>query len=162
MNRLIEEIDVSIVNLSLELELAVIEHCLQEDRKLYVIEQNFFPFWIQILKTPCFVGFTTYLMFRENTTLLQRLELANQFNQDTYMSSAHVEKDMLKIEHVLTYKNGILSETFIRGCRQYSGGISLFISEYDPCYKVLTRLTESPTQPDDITNDEADKPSAVE
>jgi len=158
MNRLIEEIDVLIVNLSLELERAVIEHRLQEDEKLYVIEQNFFPFWVQILKTPCFVGFTTYLMFRKNTTLLQRLELANQFNQDTYMSSAHVVENMLRIEHVLTYKNGILSETFIRGCRQYSGGISLFISEYDPDYKVLKRLTESATQTDETMNNEADKP----
>ena len=160
MNRLIEETDVSIVNLSLELERAVIEHRLQEDEKLYVIEQNFFPFWVQILKTPCFVSFTTYLMFRENTTLLQRLELTNQFNQDTYMSSAHVVQNMLRIEHVLTYKNGILSETFIRGCRQYSGGISLFISEYDPDYKLLMQLTESATQPDDFTNEEVNNPEA--
>lgn len=143
MNRLIEEIDVTIVNLSLELERAVIEHRLQEDEKLYVIEDNFFPFWLQILKTPSFVGFTTYLMFRKNSTLVQRLELVNRFNQDTYMSSAYVVEDMLRIEHVLTFKNGILSETLIRGCRQFSGGIGLFISEYDPNYQILMRLTES-------------------
>lgn len=156
MNRLIEEINVTAVNLSLELERAVIEHKLQEDEGIYVTEDGWFPFWIRILKSNGFIGFTTYLMLRKNSTTLQRLELANQFNSDTYMSSAYVVEDMLKIDHVLSYRNGMLSETLIRACRQYSGGIGLFITEHDPNYQVLMRLTEAET--DVVVNEVGDKP----
>ena len=156
MNRLIEEINVTAVNLSLELERAVIEHKLQEDEGIYVTEDGWFPFWINILKSKGFIGFTTYLMLRKNSTTLQRLELANQFNCDTYMSSAYVVENMLKIDHVLSYRNGMLSETLIRACRQYSGGIGLFIAEHDPNYQVLMRLTEAET--DLVVNEDADKP----
>ena len=143
MNHLIEEANVNAFNLSLELERAVIEHRLQDDEKLYVTGDGYFPFWIHILKKQRYIGFATYVMFRESTTALQRLELANQFNKDTYLSSAHVDMDMLKINHVLTYRNGILTETLIRGCRQFSAGIELFITESDPDYQVLMRLSES-------------------
>jgi hypothetical protein len=147
MNNLIEETNVTIVNLSLELERAVIEHTLQDDESIYVTEDNFFPFWIKILKGQGFVGFTTYAMFREGSTTLQRLELVNALNKDTYLSSAYADDDMLRIEHCISYRNGILSEALIRGCRQFSGGIKLFISEYDPEYQILMRLTESETEP---------------
>lgn len=143
MNQLIEEANINVVNVSLELERAVIDHTLQDDEKLYVTEDGYFPFWIHILKKQRYIGFATYVMFRESTTALQRLELANQFNKDTYLSSAHVDEDMLKINHVLTYRNGILTETLIRGCRQFSASIELFITESDPDYQVLMRLSES-------------------
>lgn len=153
MNKLIEEINVTIVNLSLELEQAVIEHTLQDDESIYVTEDNFFPFWIKILKGQGFVGFTTYLMFRESSTILERLTVVNEFNKDTYLSSAYAVDDVLRIEHCISYRNGILSEALIRGCRQFSGGIKLFISEYDPDFKILMRLNEIKTQPEISENE---------
>ena len=142
MNELIEESDVTAVTLSLHLERAVVNHELQEDEGIYVTEDNWFPFWIRILKQPGLIGFVTYINFRKSSTRLQRLELANAFSCETYMSTAFVENDVLKMTHAISYRNGLLTETLIRACRQYSGGICLAIDEFDPEYKILMRLTE--------------------
>lgn len=143
MNDLIEESDINAVNLSLYLERAVIDHKLEDDEGIYVNETSWFPFWIRILKKPGLIGFVTYINFRKSSKRLQRLELANEFNRETYMSTAFVEGDVLKMTHVINYRNGLLTETLIRSCRQYSGGISLAIDEFDPDYKILMRLTET-------------------
>ena len=160
MSNLIEEKDVTSVTLSLELEAAVLEHKLDEDGEIYVTESEFFPCWIKILKNSWYVGFTTYILFRKSSTRLDRLELANHFNKRNYMTTNHVDADKLIIDHVLCYRSGILKETFIRGLRQYSSAICNSISEIDPDYKVLMPL--GATEPEDATNDEADKPSTVE
>ena len=160
MSILIEEKDVTPVTLSLELEAAVLEHKLEDDEGIYVTESGFFPCWIRVLKNSGYVGFTTYILFRQSSTRSDRLELANRFNKRNYMTTNHVDGDKLIIDHVLCYKSGILKETFIRGLRQYSSAICNSISEIDPEYKVLMPLGAS--EPDDITKDEADKPSAVE
>ena len=160
MSNLIEESNVTPVTLSLELEAAVLEHKLEDDEGIYVTESGFFPCWIRVLKNSGYVGFTTYILFRQSSTRSDRLELANRFNKRNYMTTNHVDGNKLIIDHVLCYKSGILKETFIRGLRQYSSAICNSISEIDPEYKVLMPLGAS--KPDDITNDEADKPSAVE
>lgn len=156
MSNLIEEKDVTSVTLSLELEVAVLEHKLEQDEAIYVTESGFFPCWIRVLKSSGYVGFTTYIMFRDSSTCLQRLELANRFNKRSYITTNHVDDDKLIIDHVLCYRSGILKETFIRGLRQYSSAICNAISEIDPDYKVLLPLGE--TESDETTNEQADKP----
>ena len=156
MSNLIEEKDVTSVTLSLELEVAVLEHKLEQDEAIYVTESGFFPCWIRVLKSSGYVGFTTYIMFRDSSTCLQRLELANRFNKRSYITTNHVDDDKLIIDHVLCYRSGILKETFIRGLRQYSSAICNAISKIDPDYKVLLPLGE--TESDETTNEQADKP----
>jgi len=160
MNNFIEESNVTPVTLSLELEAAVIEHKLEQDEDIYVTESGFFPCWIRILKSSGYIGFTTYILFRQSSTRLDRLELANRLNKRNYMTTNHVDGNKLIIDHVLCYKSGILKETFIRGLRQYSSAICNSISEIDTDYKVLMPLGAN--EPEDATNDETDKPSAVE
>ena len=138
MNRLIEELNVNPVTLSLELEAAVIEHKFDDDGEIYVTEG--FPFWIKILKSSGYVGFTTYIMFRQSSTLLERLELSNRFNKRNYFTTSFVDGEKLIIDHVLCFKSGLLSETFIRGSRQYANAISTSLSEIDSDNKVLLPL----------------------
>ena len=143
MSNLIEETNVTPVTLSLELETSVISHELQDDEGIYVIEDGFFPFWIRILKNCGFVGFNTHISFRESATYLEKLELSNRFNKMNYMLTTYVNDEKLIIDHVLCYRSGLLKETFIRGCRQYSHAISHSIFEIDPEYLVLKPLGES-------------------
>ena len=143
MSNFIEEINVTPVILSLELEAAVIEHRLEDDEGIYVTEDGFFPFWIRVLKNSGFVGFTTYIVFRNSSTRLDRLELANSFNKRNYMTSSYVSNDQLIIDHVLCFRSGLLKETFIRGCRQYSSAIISSIKQIDPETKILVPLGEA-------------------
>ena len=145
MSDFIEESNVSAITLSLYLERAVVKHELQEDEGIYVVEENWFPFWIRILKKPCLIGFITYINFRKSSTRLQRLELANQFNCESYMSTAFVNNDVLKMTHTISYRDGLLNETLIRVCRKFCGDIGFAIAEFDPEYKILMRLTETQT-----------------
>lgn len=147
MSNLIDEKNVTPITLSLELEAAVIEHKLDEDEVIYVTEGGFFPFWIRVLKSSGYVGFSTYIMFRDSSTHLERLELVNRFNKRNHITTNYVDGDKLIIDHVLCYRSGILKETFIRGCRQYSSAICNSISEIDPDYMVLMPLSE-PQQED--------------
>ena len=64
MSHLIEENDVSAVNLSLELERAVIAHTLDEDKSIYVTEDDFFPFWIKLNSSAGLVIFSSYTFLR--------------------------------------------------------------------------------------------------
>ncbi|WP_041376832.1 YbjN domain-containing protein [Polaromonas naphthalenivorans] len=153
MSDFIPESDVTPVTLSLHLERAVVQHRLEDDEAIYVTEDDWIPFWIRILKKPGFVGFVTYFNFRKSSTSLQRLELANEFNRETYMSSAFVKDDILKITHVISYRDGLLTETLIRACRQFSGGISLAIDEFDPEYKILMRLMKTEPESESSENE---------
>lgn len=150
MSNLIEEKDITPVNLSLNLECAVIEHELQDDGGIYVTEDGWFPFWIRILAKKGFVGMTTYIHFRNSSTHLQRLALANQFNNKNWMGTAYVDDDRLRFDHSLSCRDGMLTENFIRSCRQYSRDIRESLTAFDPDYKVLLPLGE--TESDDATN----------
>ena len=143
MSNFIEESNVSIIALSLHLERAVVKHELQDDAGIYVIEDNWFPFWIKILKQPGLIGFITYINFRKSSTRIERLELANQYNCESYMVAAFVNDDILKMTHTISYRDGLLNETLIRVCRQFSRDIGFAIAEFDPEYKILMRLTET-------------------
>lgn len=143
MSNFIEESNVSIIALSLHLERAVVKHELQDDAGIYVTEDNWFPFWIRILKQPGLIGFVTYINFRKSSTRIQRLELANQFNCESYMVTAFINDDILKMTHTISYRDGLLNETLIRVCRQFSRDIGFAIAEFDPEYKILMRLTET-------------------
>lgn len=142
MSDFIDESAVSPITLSLHLERAVVKHKLQDNSDIYVTEDDWFPFWISLLKKPGLVGFVTYINFRKSSSRIQRLELTNEFNRETYMGSSFIENDILKITHVISYRDGLLTETLIRACRQFSGGIGLAIDEFDPDYLILMRLSE--------------------
>ena len=156
MSNLLEEINVTPVILSLELESAVIEHRLEDDEGIYVTEDGFFPFWIRVLKNSGYVGFTTYMVFRNSSTRLDRLELANSFNKRNYMTSSYVSDDRLIIDHVLCFRSGLLKETFIRGCRHYSSAIVSSIKQFDSESNILVPLGKTEPQTDNRISSELD------
>ena len=64
MSTLIEEKDVSAVNLAVELERAVIQHVLQDDESIYVTEDGWFPFWVRVQENNGYLTFKTYTRFK--------------------------------------------------------------------------------------------------
>ena len=132
MSMLIEEKEVTAVNLSLELERAVIQHVLDEDECIYVTEDGLFPFWIRILEGSGFVGFKTHTRFKNSTSHMQRLELCNEINMNNFMVTAYVKDDLLCLDSVLIYRDGLLRETFVRGCRQFARNVEKGLEQVDP------------------------------
>ena len=138
MANLIEEENVTAVNLSVELERAVIQHDLLDDESIYVTEDGWFNFWIRILKKRGFVGLSTHTLFKKYTTNLQRLEFCNSINSQYFMLTAYItDDDKLKIDHVMNFRAGLLQETFIRGCRQFSRTIETAMLLLDPEHLIV-------------------------
>lgn len=133
MSNLIEEKDINIVKLSLELEQAVIQHELQDDEVIYITEDGFFPFWINLIKKRGFVCLSTYSFFKSASTRQQRLEFCNRINCQYFMVTAYTTDDnKLKIDHSFNYRDGLIQETFIRGCRSFSRSIEIALRVLDP------------------------------
>lgn len=131
MSTLIEEADVTIVNLAVELERAVIQHDLQEDQSIYITEDGLFPFWVRVYEGNGFIGFKTHTLFKRGVSERKKLEICNSFNQQIYMATACVSDDQLCIDYVLNYRDGVLRETFIRGCRQFARNIERGLADID-------------------------------
>ena len=148
MANLIEESDVSIVNLSLQLENSVIRHALLDDESIYVTEDGYFPFWIKVCQNKGFVVFVTYTYFRKKADLLQRLEIVNDFNKSSFMVTAYADDDTCKFDHELIFRDGLLTETFVRGCRHFSRNVERAIHRFDPGHQIIRPLGE--TESDDL------------
>lgn len=131
MGNLIKKNDINIVRLSLELEQAVIQHQLQDDDEIYVNEDGFFPFWINILEQRSFVCLSTYTNFTSTSTDEQRLEFCNRLNYEYFMVTAYLKDEKLRIDHALNFYDGMIQETFIRACRQFSRTIEIALLELD-------------------------------
>lgn len=147
MCNLIEEKDVTAVNLAVELERAVIEHMLDEDKSIYVTEDGWFPFWVRVLNGAGLVSFKTHTSFKKSSSQLQRLELCNELNAQNYMITTYVENDRLIIDHVLNFRDGLLRETFIRACRQFASNIERGLNKIDPDNDFV--LLPGKTEPED-------------
>jgi len=132
MSILIEENDVTSVNLSLELERSVIKHILEEDNNIYVNEDGWFLFWVRVNQNVGVVEFRTHTHFKKSTTHLQRLEICNELNTSKYMLTACVNKNRLYLDYVINFRDGLLRETFVRSCRQFSKNIELGLAMTDP------------------------------
>jgi hypothetical protein len=132
MSILIEEKDVTAVNLAVELERAVIQHVLDEDKSIYVTEDCWFPYWIRIQESAGYVTFKTYTNFKKSTSHLQRLELCNELNAKNYLVTACVKDDQLLFDYILNYRDGLLRETFIRSCRQFARNLERGLELVDP------------------------------
>lgn len=146
MSDLIEEKNVTAINLAVELERAVIEHTLDDDQSLYVTEDGWFPFWIRVLDGPGFVSFTTHTHFKKSTSQLQRLELCNALNIQNYLVTAYIQDDRLVMDNVLNFRDGLLRETFIRTCRQFASNIERGLNKVDPDNDVV--LPPGETEPE--------------
>ena len=131
MSNLIKKNDINIVRLSLELEQAVIQHQLKDDDGIYVNENGFFPFWINILEQRSFVCLSTYTFFTSTSTLEQRLEFCNRLNYEYFMVTAYLKDEKLRIDHTLNFYDGMIQETFIRACRQFSRTVEIALLELD-------------------------------
>ena len=152
MFNFIEENDLTLVNLSVELERAVIGYELQKDESIYVTEDGWFPYWIRVLPKPHhLITLHTFTNFRKNTTLLERLELCNGFNRSQYMVAAYVKEDYIGFNHALTYKDGILRENMIRICRLFSEQIWRGINEFDPEFAIMLQPGQS--EEENVQND---------
>lgn len=150
MCTLIEESNVNIVNLSVELERAVIQHRLQEDESIYITENGFYPFWIRVLKNRGLVGLSTHTLFKKSATQLQRLEFCNHINYQYFMVTAYMtDDDKLKIDYSLSYRDGMLQETFIRGCREFSRTIEVAMRELDPENEIVLLPGQNESEPED-------------
>jgi hypothetical protein len=132
MSMLIEEKDVTPVNLAVELECAVIGHVLDEDGSIYVTENGLFPFWIRIHKDANLVTFKTHTYFKKATSPVQRLEICNDLNTQNFLLTAYARDDMLCLDHALIYRDGLLRETFVRGCHQFAKAVEKGIDQVDP------------------------------
>ena len=152
---LIDEKDVTYVTLSLEFERASIDYETREEGKsLYIIEPGWFPFWCRINKNSSLIALATYIPYRDSSTELQRLTLANDFNRYAFGVTAYVEGDKLKIDHILNYKNGLLRENFIRVSRNFSAVITKAIRDHDPNYELLMPLSEMSSESDNESKSE--------
>ena len=132
MSFLIEEKDVTAVNLAVELERAVTQHVLDEDKSIYVTEDDWFPFWIRVQEGTGYVTFRTHTSFKRSTNRLQRLELCNELNAKNYFVTACVKDDLLMFDYFLNYRDGLLRETFIRSCRQFARNLDKGFELVDP------------------------------
>lgn len=132
MSMLIEEKEVTAVNLAVELERAVIQHVLNEDESIYVTEDGLFPFWVRILKGSGLVGFKTHTNFKKSASHVQRLELCNELNRKNFMVTACAQDDLLLLDYVLIYRDGLLRETFVRACRQFARNVEKGLEQVDP------------------------------
>lgn len=147
MSHLIEEKDVTAVNLAVELERAVIEHVLDEDKSIYVNEDGWFPFWIYVLHGAGFVSLKTHTNFKKSTSQMQRLELCNELNMQNYLITAYVQDERLMMDYVFNFRDGLLRETFIRTCRQFTHNIEIGLSKIDQDNDFV--LLPGKTEPED-------------
>ena len=138
MSIVIEESDVSAISIALELERAVISHTLNDDERIYVTEDDWYPFWINLHKKAGLILFTTYTYFKKAATTAQRMEVCNELNKRSYMLTAYFLDHRLCIDYALSYRDGLLRETLIRSCRLYVKNIGNGLGEIDPdCSLVL-------------------------
>lgn len=147
MSNLIEEKDVTAVNLAVELERAVIGHVLEEVKSIYVNEDDWFPFWIRVLDGAGFVSFKTHTNFKKSTSQLQRLALCNELNMQNFLITAYIQEDRLMLDYVFNFRDGLLRETFIRTCRQFSSNIERGLNKVDPDNDFV--LQPGKTEPED-------------
>jgi hypothetical protein len=132
MCTVIEEKDVTPVNLSLELEKAVISQRLDEDGSIYVNEPGWFPFWINLKRGNGLVMLVTHTNFKREVSKVQRLEFCNEINSKFFMLTANVSGQTLRVDYSLLYSDGLTRETFIRTCRTFNQNISRAMNELDP------------------------------
>ena len=152
MSTLIEDKDVTAVNLAIELERAVIGHVQNEDSSIYIREDGWFPFWIRVNNDIGFVNFRTHTNFKKATTLLQRLEICNEINKTKYMVTAYYKDDRLCFDHTLNCRDGLLRENFIRACRQFSTNIEMGLRATDSDRQFVLQPGQTEAE------DEAEKP----
>ncbi len=137
MCTVIEDEDVTPVSLSLALEQAVICHKLENDNEIYVTEDGWFPFWISVTRDAGSVALRTYTYFRSSTSVVQRLQFANEMNRKFLLVSAYVVEKSLRVDHSLLFRDGITRESFIRACRMFSYNLNRALSELDPDLSIL-------------------------
>lgn len=154
MCTVIEEKDVTPINLSLELEQAVIRHDVDQDREIYVTETGWFPFWIRVYRGSGQVVLSTHTKFRSGTGALQRLEFANEFNGKFPMVSAHADDLRLRVDHCLLFRDGLTRESFIRACRVFNDSLNRAVSELDPDRSILL----APGENEDSGQEQAQDP----
>lgn len=145
----IEETDVTSVSLAIELERAVVNHTMNPDGSLYVIDDQWLGFWCVIREPSSLINLTTYVNFRSSTTEFQRLTLSNDINRTAYGLTAWNAEGQLRLEHVLSYRGGLLRETFVRGVRSFGAVITKALHQFDPNYKLLVPVSETEAIADD-------------
>lgn len=122
MSTFLEEKEVSLVSLSLELEMAALEHTVQDNVNLYVNEEGTFPFWIRLYPDSHMMSFSTYVDFDDRVKGLDRLRFCNLFNESKLAPSVHVAKNRLYADYAMSYRDGLIRSQFIRMCRSFSSG----------------------------------------
>lgn len=144
MTTLIEEIDISPVTLSLELERGVIKHDLKDDKSIYVTEG--FPFWISIYQDAGLIGFRTHTNFRKKVSFFQKIETCNELNSRSVIGTAYTRYDRLIFDHALNIRGGVLRENFIRCARQFARNIEDGLERVDEEHAFVLAPGDTETQ----------------
>ncbi len=133
MCNLLEEKDVTNVNLSIRLEQSVIQHQMRDDGSIYITEDGFYPSWVRVIEDRGLVALTTYTFFRKNVSRKDMLNFCNLVNCNFYFLTAFLENEKtLKFEHYINFRDGLLVENFVRSTRNFCKTIRSALSEYDP------------------------------
>ncbi|MFC7460605.1 YbjN domain-containing protein [Hydrogenophaga defluvii] len=121
-SELIEEQDISIVNLSLLLEQSVIQHTIQEEDKIYVTEPGVFAHWIRIFREPCIIALSTYFTLPEGMNDVEKLEFCNKINAEYLVPSAYTKDDRVWLFNPIYFKSGLIKSHLVRQIRYFASG----------------------------------------
>lgn len=146
---LIEEDQVTLVNLSLALEQATIAHESQNGHALYITESGMFPFWVELRPQPRYILLRSYLDFAPGVDTLDRLNFCNDINLRLYVPNVAVQvlevdsdtKPRLVATYPIYYRDGVLHSHFIRLCRAFSIGMAQIQSEFDAEHQMLIPIS---------------------
>lgn len=130
-SELIPEKEITLVNLSLILEHACVEHEIQQEDRIYITEDGIFPLWIRIFESAHILALSTYIKPPEGKAEEELLKFCNGVNEQFLVPSAYFRegkiwcfmpiylKDHLQKSHLLR-----LIRYFGDGCRKVKNSIS--------------------------------------
>lgn len=132
MSTLLSESEITSPNISVRLESAVISHNMNERGSIYVLENNWFPYWINIHKNRKLINFNTYTHFRAGTPEEKKMEIVNELNKAGALMSVYADNDSVCMLYFMHFRDGMLLEHFIRTCRDFPIDVKESIRSVDP------------------------------
>ncbi len=121
-SELIDEKDVSIVNLSLLLEQSIIQHEIQNEERIYITEPGIFAHWIRIFKDPCIIALSTYFTLPDGMSGIEKLEFCNRINAEYLVPSAYTKGDRVWLFNPIYFKSGLIKSHVVRQIRYFASG----------------------------------------
>lgn len=118
----ISETDINLVNLSLILEAACVEHRIEEEERIYVTEDGIFPLWIRIFEKAHFLALSTYITAPEDKTDMELMTFCNEVNQSYLVPSVYVKEQKIWCFQPVYIKEELKKSHFLRLVRYFGDG----------------------------------------